>query len=69
MTGLERASTASDWLGSNMTKCDNADCEVRRIAENAADMNREYRTVTAEQAEIIWAAIDSLMELAGRKNV
>ncbi len=69
MTGMERASTEADWNGSNTTKRDNTNCEARRIANDAADMNRAYRTVTREQAEMIWSAIDSLMELVSRKNV
>ncbi len=69
MTGMDRASTKSDWLGSEMTRRDHADFEARSIAEDAASMNRAYRTVTREQAEMIWSAIDSLMELVSRKNV
>jgi len=66
MTGMERASTKSDWLGSEMTRRDHADFEARSIAEDAASMNRAYRTVTREQAEDLWAAIDELMALAVR---
>ena len=66
MTGMERASTKSDWLGSDVTKRDNADFEAHNIAEDAASMNRAYRTVTQEQAQDLWAAIDELMALAVR---
>ena len=66
MTGMERASTKSDWLGSEMTRADWADRDAHFIAEDAASMNRAYRTVTREQAEDLWAAIDELMALAVR---
>jgi hypothetical protein len=66
MTGMERASTKSDWLGSDVTKRDHADFEAHNIAEDAASMNRAYRTVTREQAEDLWRAVDELIELAGR---
>ena len=66
MTGMERASTAADWNGSDITKRDYADFEARRIADDATGMNRAYRTVTREQAEDLWRAVDELIELAGR---
>lgn len=66
MTGLDRVSTKSDWLGSEMTRADWADRDAHCLAEDAAAMNRNNRTVTAEQAEELWRAVDELMALLGR---
>lgn len=66
MTGMERVSTKTDWLGSEMTRADWADRDAHFIAEDAAAMNRNNRTVTTEQAEELWRAVDELMALLGR---
>lgn len=66
MTGLERASTKSDWLGDNMTKRDWLDYDVSQIVQMAKDMNKAYRTVSPEHAEDLDIAVGELIELYSR---
>jgi len=66
MTGMERASTKSDWLGSNMTKRDWLDYDVSHIAQHAKEMNKAYSTITPEHAEDLDRAVADLLALIAR---
>lgn len=66
MTGMERSSTKSDWLGDTMTKRDWLDYDVSQIVQMAKDMNKTYRTVTPEHAEDLDRAVGELIELYSR---
>jgi hypothetical protein len=66
IAGLDRASTADDWQDSSLTRRDWADREAKGIADDADAMNREYRTITTEQANDLTRAMSAISALLGR---
>jgi hypothetical protein len=65
IAGLDRASTANDWQD-EPTRRDLADREAKCIADDADAMNREYRTITTEQASDLTRAMSAISALLGR---
>lgn len=66
MTGLDRVSTFSDGLCDEMDRHDYADREAKCIADDAEAMNREYRTITTEQANDLARALTAINALLWR---
>lgn len=66
IAGLDRASTADDWQDSNLTRRDWADREAKCIADDAEELNRQYRTITTEQANDLTRAMSAISALLGR---